>query len=132
MPGTAKSGAVALPAELRDRVSFMAHDFWTEQPAKNADIYHAKVDFLQLTGQRFYENSEAIDSHIEGRVASLSINAAKSFSNAKERDTGEWSTIFAKADPDSKFLGVELRMLPGSRTAIIQVEWQPIEWSGGL
>ncbi|MCJ1246390.1 hypothetical protein MMC30_003597 [Trapelia coarctata] len=39
MPGTVKSGEAALPAELKDRVSFMAHDFWTEQPVKGADIY---------------------------------------------------------------------------------------------
>ena len=39
MPGTIKSGEAALPAELKDRVSFMAHDFWTEQSVKDADIY---------------------------------------------------------------------------------------------
>lgn len=28
-----------LPADLRDRVSFMAHDFFTEQPVKGANAY---------------------------------------------------------------------------------------------
>ena len=29
----------SLPKELSDRITFMAHDFFTEQPVKNADVY---------------------------------------------------------------------------------------------
>lgn len=32
-------GREMLPANVRDRVSFMSHDFFTEQPVKNADVY---------------------------------------------------------------------------------------------
>lgn len=32
-------GKGKLPASLTDRVSFMAHDFFTEQPIKEADVY---------------------------------------------------------------------------------------------
>ena len=28
-----------VPMELRNRVTFMAHDFFTQQPVKNADVY---------------------------------------------------------------------------------------------
>lgn len=40
MLGAVEAGAAALPAELKDRVSFMTHDFFTEQPVKDADIYY--------------------------------------------------------------------------------------------
>lgn len=33
------SHAQDLSPELADRVTFMAHDFFTEQPVKNADVY---------------------------------------------------------------------------------------------
>ena len=39
LPGTAKEGEALLPAELKDRVIFMAHDFLTPQPVKDADVY---------------------------------------------------------------------------------------------
>ena len=38
-PEVVKLGQESLPAHLVDRVSFMGHDFFTEQPVKNADIY---------------------------------------------------------------------------------------------
>lgn len=39
LPGTVKEGESMLPVELEGRVRFMAHDFFTEQPAKHADVY---------------------------------------------------------------------------------------------
>lgn len=33
-------GRHKLPPDLVNRVSFMEHDFFTEQPVKNADVYH--------------------------------------------------------------------------------------------
>ena len=33
------SGASDVPSGLKDRVEFMSHDFMTEQPVKNADVY---------------------------------------------------------------------------------------------
>ena len=32
-------GAATIPSDLLNRVSFMAHDFLTEQPVKDADVY---------------------------------------------------------------------------------------------
>jgi len=39
LPGTVKEGESILPAALKERVTFMAHDFLTEQPVKGADVY---------------------------------------------------------------------------------------------
>ena len=38
-PSMIVSGAEHLPAELADRVTFTPHDFLTQQPVKNADVY---------------------------------------------------------------------------------------------
>lgn len=39
LAGPVQDGRNRLPTHLRDRVSFMEHDFFTEQPIKNADVY---------------------------------------------------------------------------------------------
>ena len=39
LPGTVKEGERLLPASLEGRVTFMPHDFFTEQPVKGADVY---------------------------------------------------------------------------------------------
>lgn len=35
----AAAGSKGIPAELTDRVTYMAHDFFQEQPVKDADVY---------------------------------------------------------------------------------------------
>jgi len=39
LPETATHGAKLLPGSLKERVSFMPHDFFGEQPVKGADVY---------------------------------------------------------------------------------------------
>lgn len=39
LPGTVDEGRKILPQQLKDRVTFMSHDFLTPQPVKGADIY---------------------------------------------------------------------------------------------
>lgn len=39
LPNTATQGEKLLPTSLQGRVSFMAHDFFEEQPVKCADVY---------------------------------------------------------------------------------------------
>lgn len=45
MPATIASGQAQLPPNLKERVSFMAHSFWDEQPVKDADIYYFRWIF---------------------------------------------------------------------------------------
>lgn len=40
MPATVASGQAKLPPSLKERVTFMAHDFWEKQPIKDGDIYY--------------------------------------------------------------------------------------------
>lgn len=38
-PGVIAQGQEKLPENLRERISFQAHDFFEEQPVKDADVY---------------------------------------------------------------------------------------------
>jgi SAM-dependent methyltransferase len=40
LPKVIEDAKTKSPAELSDRVTFQAHDFFEEQPVKNADIYY--------------------------------------------------------------------------------------------
>ena len=39
LPEIVTEGEARLPVDLKNRVSFMSHDFFVEQPVKAADIY---------------------------------------------------------------------------------------------
>ena len=45
LPATIAEAPTDLPAGVGDRVSFMSHDFLTEQPVKGADIYQFRWIF---------------------------------------------------------------------------------------
>lgn len=40
LPKVIEDAKTKVPAELADRVTFMAHDMFTEQPVKGADVYY--------------------------------------------------------------------------------------------
>ena len=42
---TAAAGLAQLPEDLKARVSFMTHDFFSPQPVKNADVYYLRAVF---------------------------------------------------------------------------------------
>lgn len=39
LPEVTANGPSRIPSELQDRIHFMAHDFFTEQPVEGADVY---------------------------------------------------------------------------------------------
>ena len=39
LDGTVRDGRTVLPGELKERIEFPAHDFFTEQPVRHADVY---------------------------------------------------------------------------------------------
>ena len=45
MPATIAEGKAQMREELAERVTFMAHDFWEEQPVKGADVYYFRWIF---------------------------------------------------------------------------------------
>jgi hypothetical protein len=42
--------------------------------------------------------------------------------NSRERERGDWETLFREADPRFKFLGVEQPR--GSKLALIEARWE--------
>ena len=47
----------------------------------------------------------------------------KAFNNARERDPEIWASLFSRADPRFKLMGINVP--PESRMAIIVAEWHP-------
>lgn len=45
LPGTAQEGERLLPEQFNGRITFMAHDFFTPQPVKGADVYFFRFIF---------------------------------------------------------------------------------------
>ena len=45
MPAAIESGRAQVAQHLAERVQFMPHDFWKEQPVRNADIYYFRWIF---------------------------------------------------------------------------------------
>lgn len=52
LPATVASGQAQLPLNLKERVTFMAHSFWDEQPVKNGDIYYFQGIFQDWSDTR--------------------------------------------------------------------------------
>ncbi|CAG8978454.1 hypothetical protein HYALB_00012836 [Hymenoscyphus albidus] len=114
--------------ELRDRVQFMAHDAFEEQPVKGAGVYLLRsvlhdwpdescVDILRslvpalkkgamvLVNDFVMPGMGEMDFLAERRARSLDLLMTALF-NAREREAGEWEPLFAKADGRFRFEGV--------------------------
>ncbi|KAI1084347.1 S-adenosyl-L-methionine-dependent methyltransferase [Whalleya microplaca] len=143
LPATVAEGASQLPEALRDRVSFMAHDFFTEQPVV-ADIYFFRSIFhnwadkyctkiLQnlipalrpdarvLIHEQILPEFESLSTAGAQRATHLDVGM-KQLLNAKEREMGEWPELFRKADPRFQYLGA--RRPEGGTSWIIEATWQ--------
>ena len=131
----------AIPAELNDRVSFQAHDFFTPQSVEHADVYFLKrilhdwadsysVKILQAIVPAMKDGSRIIvmdgvmpprgtvPLFVERFLTSLDLEMMGAL-NSKERSREEWVELFAKAD---KRLEVNaFRESPGSPMALIEV-----------
>ncbi|KAH7316781.1 putative O-methyltransferase [Stachybotrys elegans] len=135
----------SIPPGLADRVSFMPHDFFQEQPVRGADVYHFRWIFhdwpdrycVQLlralvpalkTGARVVVSdyvvpeSGATSRYKEGLVRGFDLAMMELF-NARERERGDWVRLFAEADERFQFDGV--RTVPGADLAFISAVWQP-------
>ena len=137
-----KAGFDALvPDDLKSRVTFQAHDFFTPQPVKDADVYLFRrvfhdwpdkyaIKILQNTVPAMKNGARVIV--IEGVLpAPESVPAWRqkfatsldmqmmALLNAKERSQEDWLELFRKAD--SRFSVKAFRKPLGSATAVIEV-----------
>ncbi|CAO1604437.1 hypothetical protein XANCAGTX0491_007994 [Xanthoria calcicola] len=137
-------GQENLPSDLHDRVSFMAHDFFEEQPLRGAQIYTLRwilhdwpdkyaVRILQklipalkpgakvLVLEQVLPLAGELSRYQEKAYRSMDL-AMLATHNAKERDMKDWKQLFKMAD-----LGYEITSVTtpkDSRLSIIEATWQ--------
>ncbi|KAI2635108.1 S-adenosyl-L-methionine-dependent methyltransferase [Xylaria nigripes] len=143
LPDTVAVGASKLPAHLKDRVTFVAHDFFSEQPIK-ADVYYFRsifhnwsdkycVKILQnlvpalekgarvLIHDRILPPFESMSTAEARKAINMDVGMLQLL-NAKQRDMHEWPELFRQADSRFKYLGA--RQPEGQMRWIIEAEWE--------
>ncbi|CAJ2502041.1 Uu.00g048940.m01.CDS01 [Anthostomella pinea] len=143
LPDTVAEGALRLPVGLRDRITFMAHDFFTEQTL-SADVYYFRsifhnwgdkhcVKILQnlipalrpgariIIHERIRPGLENLNTTEARKAINLDI-AMLQLLNSQEREMHEWPKLFRQADSRFRYLGA--RQLAGDARWIIEAEWQ--------
>jgi hypothetical protein len=133
------------PKEVGDRVEFMKHDFFTEQPVRGADVYllravlHNWSDKYAVKvlrglipalkkGAKVVVNDVVVPeagstpkpAEVRTRVSDL---VQLVMNNSGDRELAEWVKLFETADSRFGYKGATL--IPGStRLWILVVEWE--------
>ncbi|KAH8588162.1 sterigmatocystin 8-O-methyltransferase [Bisporella sp. PMI_857] len=131
-----------IPEAVADRLSFMEHDFFSEQKVV-ADVYYFRWIFHNWSdkycikilrslvpalrpGVRIIINDVCIPE--PGTMALWKEKELRIFDlgmisilNGRERDTDEWESLFERADPRFHFEGVT--QPEGSNLAMIKASW---------
>jgi SAM-dependent methyltransferase len=132
------------PADLTDRVRYQVHDFMTEQPVKQADVYFfraifhnwshkyamqilrnlvpalkpgAKIviaDYVIPSPDRVPKSQEAAM-----RTGIVSMNV---LFNSADREMEEWTRLFGEADPRFDFKGGSQPL--GSDLWVLEADWK--------
>ncbi|MCJ1473386.1 hypothetical protein MMC13_002037 [Lambiella insularis] len=144
LPGTVKLGGELLPPELKGRIEFAVHDFYTEQPIKGADAYFMRY-ILHNYSDRYcmkilrslvpamkdgakvlvYEvvlSDKAATNYTEKVQANLDLIMLAMF-NAAERTKDDWRKLFAQAD--TRFVFGDVYTTQGSELSLIEFIWKP-------
>ncbi|KAI9729538.1 MAG: hypothetical protein M1834_006734 [Cirrosporium novae-zelandiae] len=143
LPKTVVDGPSKIPPDLSTRVTFMAHDFFAEQPVHGADVYlfrwilHNWSDKYSLQilrslipalkpGARIVINDGVLpepntDSAWDEKITRTMDLVMLTLLNAQERTVSEWKSLFERADPRYKFLGASHP--DGCRMWIIEARW---------
>ncbi|KAI8625554.1 putative O-methyltransferase [Xylariaceae sp. FL1651] len=131
------------PPDVKSRVKYMVHDFLTEQPVRNADVYFLRavlhnwsdtyaVKILRnlipafKAGAKIILNDTIIpelDKIPPMMAGPLRANdlVMHELQNAGDREMTEWAALFAKAD--SRFIFRGGKPCPGSPLSILEAEW---------
>ena len=150
LPKTVAS-APQLEGDVGERVSFQAHDFFTEQPVKGADVYlfrwilhnhsdkysekmlRALIPALKK-GARVVINDHCLrDGYGEERLWDEKIIRTMdlvmlTLLNAKERSEGEFRELFKAVDGRFRFEGV--RREEGCRMSVVEAVWEGEDFGG--
>lgn len=149
LPRTVAS-APELPAEIKDRVTFQAHDFHTAQPVKGADIYlyrwilHNHSDKYAVNmlrqlipalkkGARVLINDHCLrepgeEKGWDEKIMRTMDLVMLTLLNAQERSEGGFRELFRKVDERFVFKGVE--RVEGCRMSVVEAVWEGEDYGG--
>ena len=130
--------------DIKDRIKFLEHDFFQEQPVKDADVYFYRRVMIEWPEEKAVEMIRALKPALKvGALVQIQdvhtpvpgdcpIWQAQRFrnsdmlglaiANTDQREEDEWRRIFKKAGPGFEFKGV--RAVPNSDIAFIEAVWQ--------
>ncbi|KAI0114031.1 S-adenosyl-L-methionine-dependent methyltransferase [Nemania sp. FL0031] len=135
------------PADVAERVRYMTHDFFTEQPIRHADVYlyraclhnwsdkyavrilRALIPALKV-GARVLLNDvvvpgpEDMSPGVASNVRSGDLNMMMLF-NAGDREVSNWAHLFELASPGFEFKGA--KQPPGSGLWVLEALWNGVE-----
>ncbi|AEO54737.1 hypothetical protein MYCTH_2297644 [Thermothelomyces thermophilus ATCC 42464] len=136
--------------QVAERITLMAHDFFTEQPIKGADVYYFRwiihnystpyaVRILQnlipalKPGARIIINDHCLrepgqENPWDERVMRRMDVVMLALLNAQERTEAEFRELFAAASDGFVFKGVT--RAKGCRMSVIEAVWQPDRAAG--
>lgn len=142
LPHNTKAGAESLQENLKDRVSFQAHDFFTPQPVHDADVYFLRMIFHDFSdkytaqilqslvpalkpGARILVSDMVIPPpgivpKSDERIMRIMDCQMMNFLNSYERELGDWEAVFASADSRLKIKGVTCP--PGSVMSLVELQ----------
>ncbi|KAI5859358.1 S-adenosyl-L-methionine-dependent methyltransferase [Durotheca rogersii] len=125
-------------------VKFLAHDFFEEQPVKDADVYIYRwifhnwpdkycIKILKALIPALKRGSRVLimdfvmpppcvlPNSVERKLRAMDVTMLE-IGNSKERDLDEWKSLFEQADQRFAFKGVQ--QPPGSNLAILEAAWE--------
>ncbi|RAL07811.1 S-adenosyl-L-methionine-dependent methyltransferase [Aspergillus homomorphus CBS 101889] len=142
LPSTIAGAEADLPPQLADRVSFMAHNFFQEQPVVASayffrwifhnwsDNYCIKIlralipalrpGALLIVNEICMPEPGEIPVWRERLARTMTLGMISMF-NSYERDLDDWTRLFQKADPRFQF--VDIQHITGTEMALIEVKW---------
>ncbi|KAH8692496.1 sterigmatocystin 8-O-methyltransferase precursor [Phaeosphaeriaceae sp. PMI808] len=144
LPKVIEDAKAKSPVELSHRVTFQAHDFFEEQPVKNADIYYFRWIFHDWSDKYCVKILRALIPALKSGArllfsercleapCTLPLRAEKwnrdsditmlATSNSQERDEDDWKALLKAAD--SNFTFEEVRRTPGAKLDLIVAKWK--------
>ncbi|CAG8977109.1 hypothetical protein HYALB_00011354 [Hymenoscyphus albidus] len=144
LPPVVEAGAKTIPKDLSERIQFMAHDFFEEQPVHSADIYFFRWIFHNWSDKNCIKILQAlipalkkgakilINDNVlpepgvlpmwrEEKVRAMDLTMLE-LQNARERELEDWAKLFEDADPRFKFLGG--KQPRGASLWILEAVWE--------
>ncbi|KAI4086162.1 MAG: hypothetical protein LQ344_007796 [Seirophora lacunosa] len=143
LPNVVEDAKTKVPADLAGRVTFMAHDMFSEQPVTDADVYYFRwilhswsdkycIKILRslipalkagariMFSERCLEAPNILGSHEEKVNREWDIMML-ALCNAQERDHDDWEELLQAAD--ARFKLEEVRRTAGAKLAMIVARW---------